>query len=118
MRGSLINKEENFDMNCNMQVEKVGNVVYADNFYNNVDKQIMNEGMTGNDWKQILGAMKELKYDGGLDERKRRSIQEVEEIADERNEGKLKSFIQRNKDSFITDVLSGLAIAGLNAFLK
>lgn len=42
MRGSLINKEENGLMNVNMQVEKVGNVVYADNFYNNVDKQIMN----------------------------------------------------------------------------
>lgn len=103
-------------MNVEMQVKKIGTVVYTDNYYNN--NQSILQGMSEKDWKELKGILRERSYDTFLDEKQEKLINEAEKIVSEKNEGKLKTFINQNKDSFFTDILSGLATSGLLAILR
>ncbi len=89
-----------------------------------IRKQVLNENsetsfqLNAHDWEELercidVKKSSETEADGDL-----KLTQELETIVKKRDQEGLRGFIQRNKDNFFTNILSGTVSAGLLALLK
>lgn len=97
------------------------------NFNNNtINSQVVNEykgielteHLLNRDWDELESFFSTYHTDKIHDKVGMQNILELKKIVKEKDEKKLKGFIQRNKDNFFTNILSNMASSGLIMALK
>lgn len=81
---------------------------------------VMNEGkiLSESDWKELEKYLEKKTAKIPTNTRESQFVNQALHIVQDKDERKLKNFIKENKDSFYTNILSGIAVSGVEKVLE
>ena len=104
-----------------MKIEIKGNSQLTNSQFGDKNTMyVINEGkmLSESDWKELGKYLEEKIVKMPTNTRESQFVNQTLEIVQDKDERKLKNFIKENKDSFCTNVLSGMVVSGTEKVLE